>query len=140
MRTDLTGLSLELRKELEQMSKAMAGDLVFVCNPATLVSDPVSAAWTRTVLIELQDAAGNTQAWFNKAITTGVSIADTSSAGTASIPSTTLTFVNGKASVVVSGDAQDWLNTETDTLTVAQATLLGYTVAAKTSVETFTTP
>ena len=134
------GISLEVRDEISMRDKAMAGDLVFVVSPATLVSDPLSTAWTRTVTVHLEDAAGRIQDWFDKAITTGVSIADTSSAGTASIPSTTLTFVKGVASVVVSGDAQDWLNAETDTLTVAEATILGYTIAAKTSVETFTTP
>lgn len=124
---------------LENLASAMAGDLVFVVSPATLVSKPTSSAWTRTVTITLQNAAGYVHKWFNKAIATGVSIADTSTSGTASIPSTTLTFIEGVATVVISGDAQAWLNAETDTLTIAAATILGYTVASKTSVETFTT-
>jgi len=128
-----------LRDAFDTLSKAMSGDLVWVVTPATVTPVPTSAAWTRTVHIELQTAAGETHTWFNDAITSGVSIADTSTAGTASIPATTLTVVNGAVDVVVSGDAADWLNTETDTLTVAEATILGYTVAAKTSVETFTT-
>ena len=90
--------------------------------------------------IELQDADGNLHMWFNKAIANGVSIADTSSAGTASIPSTTLTFEGGKASVKISGDAADWLDSETDTLTVNDIDIMGYTVTGGTSVETFTTP
>lgn len=134
------GISLEVRDEVSMRDKAMAGDLVFVVSPATIVVDPISVAWTRTVVIHLEDAAGRIQDWFDKAIATGVSIANTSSAGTATIPSTTLTFVKGVASVVVSGDAEDWLNAETDTLTVTEAVILGYTIAAKTSVETFTTP
>jgi hypothetical protein len=127
-----------LRDAIDTLSKAMSGDLVWVVTPSTVAPSPTSAAWTRTVHIELQTAAGEVHTWFNDAITTGVSIADTSTAGTASIPSTTLTITDGTADVVVSGDAQDWLDTETDTLTVAEATILGYTVAAKTSVETFT--
>jgi hypothetical protein len=129
----------ELREEMAVYEKAMCGDLVFVVSPATVAPAPTSDAWTRTVSVQLETASGDLHTWFNKAITSGVSIADTSTAGTATIPSTTLTFVNGRATVVVSGDAQDWLNTETDTLTVAAATILGYTVASKTSVETFTT-
>jgi hypothetical protein len=132
------GLPPELRAEMKLRDKASAGDLVFVCNPATVAPEPTAAAWTRTVLITLQTAAGEIHGWFDKAITTGVSIANTSTAGTATIPSTTLTFNGGIATVVVSGDAADWLDTETDTLTVAQASILGYTVAAATSVETFT--
>ena len=125
---------------VKTLASAFSGDLVFVVSPATATPAPRSTAWTRTVYISLQNAAGEVHTWFNKAIATGVSIGDTSTAGAASIPSTTLTFVEGRASVVVSGDAQAWLNAETDTLTIAQATILGYTVAAKTSVETFITP
>lgn len=131
------GFSPELRAETKIRDKAMAGDMVFVVSPATVTTAALATAWTRTVRVELQTAAGEVHEWFDKAIATGVSIADTSTAGTATIPSTTLTFVNGVATVVVSGDAQAWLAAETDTLTVAQATILGYTVASKTSVETF---
>ena len=128
---------LKLSDLLNLMNDALCGDLAFSVSPATLASSATSEAWTRTVTISLVNAAGDVQKWFNKAITTGVSIADTSSAGTATIPSTTLTFVEGVATVVVSGDEAAWLAEETDTLTVAQATIAGYTVAAKTSVETF---
>lgn len=132
------GFSPELRKEINLRDKAMSGDLVWVVTPATTGKAARSTAWTRTVVVELQTVAGEVHTWFSKAITNGVSIADTSTAGTATIPSTTLTIVNGRAEVVVSGNAVAWLENETDTLTVAQATILGNTVAAKTSVETFT--
>lgn len=127
-----------LRDAIDQRDKALSGDIVWVVTPATVAPAPTAAAWTRSVHIELQSADGNVHTWFNDAITSGVSIADTSTAGTATIPATTLTIVNGKADVVVTGDEAAWLDTETDTLTVAEATILGYTVAAKTSVETFT--
>lgn len=134
----MIGIQPELRREMLLREKAMSGDIVWVVSPATVAPVPTSAAWTRTVSISLQTASGEIHTWFNDAITSGVSIADTSTAGTASIPSTTLTVVDGKATVVVSGTEADWLDTETDTLTVAEATILGYTVGAKTSVETFT--
>lgn len=132
------GIQPEVKDEFALRDKAMAGDLVFVVTPATVAPVPRATAWTRTVTVMLKTAAGEVHEWFNKAITTGVSIGDTSALGTATIPSTTLTFTNGVATVVVSGSAHAWTNTETDTLTVAQATILGYTVASKTSVETFT--
>ena len=118
---------------------AMSGNLEFLVAPATVTTAPTSSAWTRTVTVSLVDSSANTQIWFDKAIATGVSIADTSTAGTASIPSTTLTFADGVATVVVSGDAEDWLGDETDTLTVAEATVLGYTMATANTVQTFTT-
>lgn len=130
--------SVALKKEMALRDKAAAGDLVWVCTPSTVAPAPTSSAWTRDVVVTLETAAGEVHSWFDKSITSGVSIADTSTAGTASIASTTLVIKNGKATVTVSGDEQDWLDTETDTLTVAEATILGATVAAKTSVETFT--
>lgn len=127
-----------LRDAMVLRDKALSGDLVWVLTPSTAAPVPTAAAWTRDVLVELKTAAGEVHTWFSDAIATGVSIADDSTAGTASITSTTLTIVNGKAVITVSGDEAAWLDTETDTLTVAEATVLGYTVAAKTSVETFT--
>ena len=94
---------------LNEYASAMSGDLSFSIDPETVAATATSEAWTRTVTISLVDSSGNVQKWFNKAITTGVSIADTSSAGTASITSTTLTFANGVATVVVSGDEAAWL-------------------------------
>lgn len=132
------GIQPALSKEIELRDKAMSGDLVFVVTPATTSKAARATAWTRSVKVCLKTAAGEIHTWFSKAITSGVSIADTSTAGTATIPSTTLTFVNGCATVVVSGNAAAWLATETDTLTVASATILGNTVASKTSVETYT--
>jgi hypothetical protein len=93
--------SIPLRKEMVLRDKALSGDIVWVCNPATATPAPTSAAWTRDVIITLETAAGEVHTWFDDAITTGVSIADTSTAGTASILSTTLTVVNGKVTVTV---------------------------------------
>lgn len=131
--------SIPLKKEMALRDKAAAGDILWVLTPATVTPTPTAAAWTRDVVVTLETAAGDLHSWFDVSITTGVAIANTSSAGTATIPATTLVIKNGKATITVTGDAQDWLNTETDTLTVAEATILGYTVSAKTSVETFTT-
>ena len=119
-----------------RQAEAMSGDMVFVVTPATL-STAYGAAATRTVAIALKNAAGDVHTWFNKAITTGVSIGKSSTNGTATIPSTTLTFVSGLVSVVIT-EGGTWLAVETNTLTVAAATILGYTVASKTSVETMT--
>jgi tetrahydromethanopterin S-methyltransferase subunit E len=124
--------------DIDMMAKALSGDIIWTVTPATTTRKATSAAWTRNVTVQLTDSAGNVHRWFNKAITTGVSVADTSTAGTASITSTTLTLVNGEATITVSGSAAAWLAAETNTLTVAAATVLGVTCAAKTSVETIT--
>lgn len=117
---------------------AIQGDMVLSISPATAAPVPTSEAWTRDVVITLKNAAGDVHEWCDMAFATTLSIADTSSAGTASIASTTLTLVNGVATVTVTGDAADWLDTEADTLTVGNLTIMGYTVTGGTSVETFT--
>ena len=129
----------QLRNEIEVRDKAMSGDIVFAITPATVAPAPTSAAWTRDVVVEVQDASGSVHTWINQDYATALAIADTSTAGTASITSTTLSIVNGRAVVTVSGDAVAWLNAETDTLTVSNITVMGYTITGGASVETFTT-
>ncbi len=114
----------------------MSGDMLFSVSPATK-STPHASAASRTVVISLVDAAGDVHTWFNKAITAGVSIGHNGGSGTATIASTVLTFVNGVATVVITIGGT-WAGADTDTLTIAAATIMGYTVAGVTSVETFT--
>ena len=129
----------QLREEISLRDKAMSGDIVFAITPATVAPAPTSAAWTRDVVVEVQDASGNVHTWINQDYAAALAIADTSTAGTASITSTTLSLVNGRAVVTVSGDGVAWLNAETDTLTVSNITVMGYTITGGASVETFTT-
>ena len=119
-----------------EVAAAMSGDMVFVASPAT-ISTPHGSAASRTVIIALKDAAGNVCTWFNKAITAGVSIGHNGGSGTATIASTVLTFVNGVAIVIITIGGT-WAAVDNDTLTIAQATIMGYTVPQVTSVETFT--
>jgi hypothetical protein len=131
------GIQPALRNELSVRDKAFSGDIVWVVTPSTVVVVPTEVDWTRTVVVELQTAAGEVHTWFSDEIASGNSIANTGD-GTASIVSEILTIVNGRAEVVVSG-IEGWDNTNTDTYTVAVATILNTTVSAVTSVETFTT-
>lgn len=133
-----SGIKPQQRDYDALVAKAMSGDLVFVVTPATVAPVPTAKAWEQTVVVELQTAAGENHEWFNNIITSGIAASDDSSAGTASMDSTTLTFVNGRATAILEGDAKSWADTETATATVAQQTILGYTVAAKTCVLTFT--
>jgi len=135
---DISVFSPTLRAELSARDKAMMGDMTLVVSPATATPAPTAAAWTQDVKVQLQDANGNLHSWFTKAVTSGVSIADTSAAGTAAIASTTLSFEGGEAVFAITGDAASWLDTETATATIAEMTIMGNTVAEKTCVLTFT--
>jgi hypothetical protein len=135
---DMRGIQPELRGYLASIESALAGDIVMVIDPETVAPVPTTSAWTRNVKISIENAAGAVHGWLNKAYTTTASIGDTGG-GTASIVSTTLTIVDGQAVIVVSGTEATWAHAETDTLTIANITVLGVTVTGGTSVETFTT-
>lgn len=126
---------VQLGSTLRSIQSLLKGDMLFVLTPATVATPHYGTkAWTRVVEVALKDSLGNYMTWFDGDVT--ISIGDTSTAGTASIVSTTLTLVQGRANVVVSGDLQAWIATETDTLTVAAKTINGVVCATKTSVET----
>jgi hypothetical protein len=130
--------------------KALSGDIVLKCTPATATPAPTAAAWSTPVVITLETADGELHKWFSGKLL--LAIADTSTAGTASIDPTGTSpyMVDGSYTVNIKGDAAEWLNAETATLTVNVAdqdpgggttdySVLGYAVAAKTTVLTFTT-
>ena len=132
------GVSPVVKENFSLRDLAMAGDMVIVIDPETVTPVPTTSAWTRNVNIQVQTAAGAVHTWLDTAVASILSIGDTGG-GTASIVSTTITLVEGQTTVVVSGTEATWANGETDTLTVANMTIMGYTVTGGTSVETFTT-
>lgn len=123
---------------VDMLAKAMAGDLIFTVTPATTTRVAGTYAINRAAEVALTDALGNIHTWFNKVVTSACSVGDTSTAGTAAIATTTLTFVNGVATKTVTSASAAWVTAETNTFTVANMTCMGYTVATKTSVETIT--
>jgi len=125
--------------DLETQGSGLAGDIILDISPSVAVRPPTSNAFNRTVVLTLKNANGKVHRWANQTFTGVISVGDTSTAGTASVASADVTFVEGVAKVVLSGDAQDWLDTETNTLTVANLTITGYTITGGTSVETITT-
>lgn len=104
---------------------------------------PGVAPYTRTVLCKLVDTAGNTHTWYtdNVAMTIADNAAGTAvmtgtdKDGAAVTGDTNYGFVNGVCTVTVTCNGT-WANTNTNTVTIAQKTILGATVTAKTSIET----
>jgi hypothetical protein len=123
------------RGYLNQYAKALSNASVLVVSPATLGSSAAvvnGGGFTRNVAIELQDVDGTLHDWFDGTFT--VAIADTST-GTATIPSTTATFINGRVVITITYTGT-WAAADTCTLTITGGTKLGYTVSNKTSVDT----
>ena len=132
------GVSPIVKENFALRDLAMGGDMVIVITPETVDRTITTSAWTRNVKISVQTAAGAIHTWLDGAFTTILSIGDTGG-GTASIVATTMTLVEGEIIVVVSGTEATWADGETDTLTVANTDIMGYTVTGGTSVETFNT-
>jgi hypothetical protein len=132
----MPGIQPELRKYLSSIESALAGDIVMVIDPETTGSAATTADFTRDVRISIENAAGDVHTWLTKAYTTTSSIGEvTAGDGTASIVSTTLSIVAGKAVVTVSC-TDTWAADDTNTLTIANITVLGVTVTGGTSVDT----
>lgn len=130
------GIGLTANQELTLVEKAMSGDIVLSILPATAGTAATTEDFTRTVYIEALTAAGEVHTWLNQSYATTLAIAEvTAGDGTASIVSTTLTLVNGQADIVVSGTGT-WAEDDTNTLTVGNITVLGYTITGGTSVDT----
>jgi hypothetical protein len=132
----MQGLNPTTRASIAVRDSAMSGDIAYRVSPATMNRPATAAAWTQKIVVELVNSAGKVHDWFNGAIATAASVADASALGTATINATTLTFVNGVAELTLSGDAAAWVALETATVTIAQKTILGATVTAKTHVTT----
>ena len=102
---------------------------------STTISTAGVAPYRRTVLVELVNTAGDRHIWYTG--TVPVTIAD-NAAGAASVTGgLNPTMTNGAMTISVVCQGV-WAAANTNTLTVAQATILGATVLAKTSVETTT--
>ena len=128
---------------MDLQNKADRGDVVLSCTPATLTSSAAAvtaaisgaaAKFTRAVLVQLKTATGEIHEWFNGSL--AIAIADTAT-GTAAIAggATTVPIVNGQGVVVIEYTGA-WASTNTCTLTVTGGTMMGVTVANKTSVDT----
>lgn len=132
----MQGIKPQLRDYLALQEKALAGDIVMVIDPETAGTSATTEDFTRNVVISIETAAGEIHEWVNASFATTLAIAEvTAGDGVASIVSTTLTLVEGKATVVVSGTGT-WAADDTNTLTVSNITLGGVTVTAGTSVDT----
>lgn len=131
------GLKPQLREQLEVFASALNGDILIDIKTAEVTPSPTSSAWNYTVGFELVDSEGRLHNWINQDI--AAAAGDTSTAGTASVGDATPAVVNGKGTVVLSGDAADWLDTETATLTLnGSISSLGVTLTDATWVVTFT--
>lgn len=125
------------------MASAMSGDIALRITPATLGSSAAAVAaaiagdaekFTRDVLVELVNTAGTVHTWFNGSLAVAGS-ETTAGDGTADTSEETVTMVDGVGTCTLEYIGV-WAAADTATVTVTGGTILGYTVANKTSVDT----
>lgn len=131
------GIPPYIRDEIAIRDRAMSGDIAIEILTADVAPAPTSDVWSYTIKFQLVDSHGNVHNWYNGNI--AAAAGDTSTAGTASVDDATPAVVDGVGTVVLQGDAQDWLNAETATCTL-NGTVLGVSLANKVFTVTFTTP
>lgn len=130
----ILGHSPKLRALWEAQAKFNAGDVVVVIDTANVAPAPTAAVWSYTVSFGLQTAAGEEIPYTGNIV---AGAANTSTAGTAAVDDASPAVVLGKGSVVFSGDAAAWLDTETATLTLTYTDAYA-TAHTDTFVVTFT--
>lgn len=135
----------DLWEYMEQLENALKGDLVAECAPATTGSSATTVQadiagaegkYTRDVTVSLKDSDGNIQTWFNGSLdiaVTEVTVGDGVSAIAGGLTEVQLTEGVGSVTIEYTGT---WAAADTQTLTVTGGTILGYSVANKTSVDT----
>ena len=133
----MAGIPPRIREIFTGMSELFADKVLVVIDRANIASAPTAAAWSYNVPFRLVGEVSGLVLPYTG--TVGAGAADTSSAGTASVPAATVNVVNGSGVATLSGDEAAWLNTETATLTLTYTNLRGGT-DTDTFVVTFTTP
>ena len=129
---------------LNLLVKAMGGDMVFKCTPATAAPSAAAAAQADIVYkvkVTLESAAGEVHSWYNGPVL--LAIADTDDTGVATISPAAgeRNMTNGELEVTVTLPKAAWTATKTVTLTVADPAtagtgICGWAVANKTFVAT----
>ena len=131
------GQNPELRSFIFGVGDILADDVSVVITRPNIAPAPTAAAWSYSVPFEIRSARTGDVLPINGVI--GQAAGDTSTAGTAAVPAATTTVTMGRGTATITGDAQDWLNTETATLTLTYTNLRGGTDTDQ-FVITFTTP
>ena len=131
---------------LDLLVKAMGGDMVFKCTPATKApsaTDAALAAIEYTVTVTLETAEGEVHSWYNGPVLLAIEDTD-DNVGPATISPAAgeRNMTNGELEVTVTIPEAAWTASKTVTLKVSDPVnagtgICGWAVADKTFVATF---
>ena len=129
---------------LNLLVKAMGGDMVFKCTPATAAPSAAAAALADvkyTVTVTLESAAGEVHSWYNGPVLLAVSTDDGTGVATIDPAAGERNMTDGSLDVVVTLPKAAWTEGKAVTLTVSDPAtagtgICGWAVADKTFVAT----
>ena len=129
---------------LNLLVKAMGGDMVFKCTPATAAPSAAAAAQADIVYkvkVTLENAAGEVHNWYNGPVLLAIAGTDATGVATISPAAGEHNMTNGELEVTVTLPKAAWTATKTVTLTVSDPAtagtgICGWAVADKTFVAT----
>lgn len=126
------------------VTKALSGDMVFKCTPATAAPSAAAAALgdiVYKVKVTLESAAGEVHDWYNGPVLLAISDNDSTGNATISPAAGEHNMTNGELEVTVTLPKAAWTAGKTVTLTVSDPAtagtgICGWVVANKTFVAT----
>jgi hypothetical protein len=126
------------------VTKALSGDMVFKCTPATAAPSAAAAALDDIVYkvkVTLENAAGEVHDWYNGPVLLAISDDDSTGVATISPAAGEHNMTNGELEVTVTLPQAAWTAGKAVTLTVADPAtagtgICGWAVADKTFVAT----
>ena len=115
----------ETRTFLETLAEAKRQDYDLDLPSDTGTQAATTSAWTHTFYFDIVGDSG-LPCWWAEGLTITCTVADTSTAGTATLADSTPSINSrGRGSITVNGDAAAWVAAETVTVTVASSGTLG---------------
>ena len=138
---DYINALLDLRT---MVTKALSGDMVFKCTPATAAPSAAAAALDDIVYkvkVTLENAAGEVHDWYNGPVLLAISDNDSTGVATISPAAGERNMTNGELEVTVTLPKAAWTASKAVTLTVSDPAtagtgVCGWVVANKTFVAT----
>ena len=129
---------------LDLLVKAMGGDMVFKCTPATKApsaADAAEDAIAYTVTVTLETAEGEVHSWYNGPVLLAIATNDSTGVAIIDPAAGERNMTDGSLDVVVTLPKAAWTAGSTVTLTVsdletAGTGICGWTVASETCVAT----
>lgn len=126
------------------VTKALSGDMVFKCTPATAAPSAAAAAQADIVYkvkVTLENAAGEVHDWYNGPVLLAISDDDNTGNATISPAAGEHNMTNGELEVTVTLPKASWTKGKAVTLTVSDPAtagtgICGWVVANKTFVAT----